>query len=357
MRTIEHLYYSSFSNIGVALRRYFKTGVLLKTFRKDIKSWSALPEYNSPLIRSVALRAAYDTRTVPAHRRPIILQGYGKTEAALATSLTRWRRASRSLRSARARVRPTAARPSSIDARTYERAFCWRAATRAGVLAREMGGTGMPGASARAEIRKRQNRDSARRSREKRKSHLRGVAESVEQQSRRVRELDARVAQLEALVNRAVRPRARAPPSACAPAAAAPPNGKPAAAPPHRLARAPPPPRPSPHPAAPPPPASACAPQQLVHVEAKCSRASHMQNQPPVAQMQQHALQLSAPLPLEVAAEQAPFASSPAASTLAAAMGAVSGVDHWSVGDGGLYALADSGNPIDRFISDQFGRS
>lgn len=66
-----------------------------------------------------------------------------------------------------------------------------------------------PPPPARAEIRKRQNRDSARRSREKRKSHLRDVAESVEIQSRRVRELDARVAQLEALVHRAVRPRAK----------------------------------------------------------------------------------------------------------------------------------------------------
>lgn len=87
-----------------------------------------------------------------------------------------------------------------------------------GVVAREMGGTGTAhaGGGARAEIRKRQNRDSARRSREKRKSHLRGVAESVELQSRRVRELDARVAQLEALVHRAVRPRTARPAAASA---------------------------------------------------------------------------------------------------------------------------------------------
>lgn len=59
--------------------------------------------------------------------------------------------------------------------------------------------------SARAEIRKRQNRDSARRSRERRKGHLKGMFETVEAQSERVKELDRRVAELEAFVARTLK--------------------------------------------------------------------------------------------------------------------------------------------------------
>lgn len=84
--------------------------------------------------------------------------------------------------------------------------------------------------SARLEIRKKRNRDSARRSRERRAANQRDVYECVEAQTERVRALDERIAMLEALVNDG-KPRRRArskraypshPPAAPAPVAPTP---------------------------------------------------------------------------------------------------------------------------------------